>query len=184
LATGIRRRISVLERDIHLIDAAVSWLLEPGSLNPGVRYHALRHLLGLAVDDDEVLKAQEMIMQSGPVPIVLAAQHPEGYWARPGGSHAPSYTSHNGHMFSCLSKTVSMGLRLPKEEREAFLEKYNTTLYKSCGAIMKEHVTGPDEILQNTEELKGYLDLGYEYIKTLKPKPTKKRSGLFLSCQT
>ena len=85
------------------------------------------------------------------------------------------YTSHHGHMFSYLSKTGSMGLRLTKEEREAFLEKFNTTSYESCGAIMKEHITVPDEILQNTEELKVYFDLSYEYIKTLKPKPTKKK---------
>jgi TfoX/Sxy family transcriptional regulator of competence genes len=85
------------------------------------------------------------------------------------------YTSHNGHMFSHLSKTGSLGLRLPKEEREAFLEKYNTTLYESYGAIMKEYVTVPDDLLENTEELKAYLELSYEYIKTLKPKPTKKK---------
>ena len=41
------------------------------------------------------------------------------------------YTSVNGHMFSHLSKQGTMGLRLPKEEREAFLEKYDTMLYES-----------------------------------------------------
>ena len=86
------------------------------------------------------------------------------------------YTSINGHMFTYLSKTGSMGLRLPKDEREAFLEKYNTTLYESHGAIMKEYVTVPDKLLENTGELKGYLDLSYAYVKTLKPKPTKKKS--------
>ena len=86
------------------------------------------------------------------------------------------YTSLNGHMFTYLSKTGSLGIRLSKEEREAFLEKYNTTLYESYGAIMKEYVTVPDELLQDTEELKKYLDLSYEYVKTLKPKPTKKKS--------
>ena len=30
------------------------------------------------------------------------------------------YTSHNGHMFTHLSKSGSLGIRLPKEEREAF----------------------------------------------------------------
>lgn len=85
------------------------------------------------------------------------------------------YTSHNGHMFSHLSKTGTLGLRLPKEEREAFLDKYNTTLYESYGAIMREYVTVPDDLLENTEELKPYLDISYEYIKTLKPKPTKKK---------
>jgi len=86
------------------------------------------------------------------------------------------YTSHNGHMFTHLSKTGSLGIRLPKEEREKFLEDYHTTLYESYGAIMKEYVTVPDELLENTEELIKYLDLSYEYIKTLKPKPTKKKS--------
>jgi len=84
------------------------------------------------------------------------------------------YTSHNGHMFSHLSKSGSLGLRLPKEEREAFLEKYSTTLYESHGAIMKEYVTVPDELLENTAELQPYLEISYEYIKSLKPKPTKK----------
>jgi TfoX/Sxy family transcriptional regulator of competence genes len=41
---------------------------------------------------------------------------------------------------------------------------------------MKEYVTVPDKLLENTEELKKYLDLSYEYVKTLKPKPTKKKS--------
>ena len=68
-----------------------------------------------------------------------------------------------------------MGLRLPKEERERFLEKYDTTLYESYGAVMREYVKVPDELLEDTEELKAYLDISYEYIKTLKPKPTKKK---------
>ena len=86
------------------------------------------------------------------------------------------YTSHNGHMFTCLSKTGSLGIRLEKDEREAFLDKFNTTLYESYGAIMKEYVTVPDELLKNTQELTTYLELSFEYIKTLKPKPTKKIS--------
>jgi TfoX/Sxy family transcriptional regulator of competence genes len=86
------------------------------------------------------------------------------------------YTSVNGHMFSHLSKTGTLGLRLPKEEREAFLEKYNTTLYESYGAIMKEYVTVPAELLANTGELKLYLEMSYDYTKSLKPKPTKKKS--------
>ncbi|MGD9093061.1 MAG: hypothetical protein PVF74_09435 [Anaerolineales bacterium] len=85
------------------------------------------------------------------------------------------YTSLNGHMFTYLSKTGSLGIRLPKEERERFLEKYNTTLFESYGAIMKEYVTVPDKLLENTDELKGYLNISYEYVKTLKQKPSKKK---------
>ncbi len=86
------------------------------------------------------------------------------------------YTSLNGHMFTHLDKTGSMRLRLPVDEREAFLEKYKTKLYVSYGATMKEYVTVPDKLLLNTEELAPYLNISYEYIKTLKPKPTKKNS--------
>ena len=85
------------------------------------------------------------------------------------------YTSLNGHMFTYLNKAGSLGLRLPKDEREAFLDKYNTTLFESYGAVMKEYVTVPDDLLENTEELLPYLDISCEYVKSLKPKPTKKK---------
>ncbi len=87
------------------------------------------------------------------------------------------YTSHNGHMFTLLSKSGSLGIRLPKEEREAFLEEYNTTLFEQYGAIMKEYVTVPDELLANTEELRKHLEISFEYIKSLKPKPTKRKKA-------
>ena len=83
------------------------------------------------------------------------------------------YTSVNGHMFSHLDKSGTMGLRLPKEEREAFLEKYDTTPFEQHGAIMKEYVTVPDELLQNTDTLSGYLEISYRYVGSLKPKPTR-----------
>ncbi len=86
------------------------------------------------------------------------------------------YTSLNGHMFTHLDKSGSMGIRLPAEEREAFLEKYDTTLFVQHGATMKEYATVPDELLQNTEELAPYLELSLDYVKSLKPKPTKKKS--------
>ena len=86
------------------------------------------------------------------------------------------YTSVNGHMFTHLGKTGSMGLRLPKDEMEAFLEKYDTTPYESYGAMMKEYVTVPDDLLENTEVLKDYLEISYAYTISLKPKPTKKKS--------
>lgn len=86
------------------------------------------------------------------------------------------YTSHNGHMFTLLSKDGSLGIRLPKEEREVFLKKFSTSLFEQYGAIMKEYVTVPDVLLTNTEELKKYLDISFEYVKTLKPKPSKKKA--------
>jgi hypothetical protein len=32
-------------------------------------------------------------MNTGPVPAILDAQHPDGHWSRPGGGYAPSYTA-------------------------------------------------------------------------------------------
>lgn len=85
------------------------------------------------------------------------------------------YTSLNGHMFSLLSKSGFVGIRLPKEEREAFLKRYNSTIYKpEPGPLLKEYVTVPNDLLADTEALKKYLSISLEYVKTLKPKPAKK----------
>ena len=73
-------------------------------------------------------------------------------------------------MFTYLDQTGVMGLRLPKDEVEKFLKKYNTTLFKSYGVIKKDYVTVPDALLANTKDLKKYLEISYEYVKTLKPK--------------
>ncbi len=86
------------------------------------------------------------------------------------------YTSLNGHMFSFLSKEGTMGLRLPAESRDAFLEKYNTKLCEQYGKVMKEYVDLPDPLLQNTDELKVYFDISFTYVGSLKPKPAKNKS--------
>jgi hypothetical protein len=80
------------------------------------------------------------------------------------------YTSVNGHMSSYLDQSGTLGLRLPQDEVDAFLKKYKTTLFKSYGVVKKDYVTVPDALLKNTKELKKYLQIGYEYVKTLKPK--------------
>jgi hypothetical protein len=47
-------------------------------------------------------------------------------------------------MFSLLSAmTETMALRLPKEEREAFLKKYKSKLFEVYGAVMKEYLPCP-----------------------------------------
>ena len=86
------------------------------------------------------------------------------------------YTSLNGHMFSRLDPSGTMSLKLPKEEIEKFLKKYNTKLYESYGIVQKEYVTVPDSLLKNTKELQKYFEISYQYVANLKPKPTKKKS--------
>jgi len=85
------------------------------------------------------------------------------------------YTSVNGHMFSLLDKEGKLGLRLPKEEREAFLVEFKTELSIQYGAVMKEYVVVPNDLLKKTDELKKYFEISYEYVSSLKPKPTKRK---------
>ena len=68
----------------------LSRLLEMDTVNPGVRYFALQELVGLAVDSAECRAAQQQVMTSGPVPVILAHQHSGGYWVAPG--YWPKYT--------------------------------------------------------------------------------------------
>jgi TfoX/Sxy family transcriptional regulator of competence genes len=103
----------------------------------------------------------------------LIATHPE--IERKGAANP--YTSLNGNMFTLLQDSRSLAIRLPEDKREEFLKKYKTTLFKAYGVVMKEYVAVPDELLKNTKELQKYLELSYEYVKTLKPKPTTKKSG-------
>ena len=80
------------------------------------------------------------------------------------------YTSHNGHMFSLFTKEGKLALRLPDDDREAFVKKYGTEPVVQYGAVMKEYVEIPQELLQDTDELKRYFELSYQHIDTLKPK--------------
>lgn len=67
------------------------WLLEPE--NPSVRYFAFRDLLGRGEHDPEVQAARAAIMESGPVPAILANRHPDGYWVKSGSGYSPKYTA-------------------------------------------------------------------------------------------
>jgi len=76
------------------------WLLERDLQNPGVRYFTLLRLLDRSADDSEVQRAQADVMSDGPVPEILAAQHPQGYWVRPGWGYSPKY---RGTVWSLIS---------------------------------------------------------------------------------
>jgi len=80
------------------------------------------------------------------------------------------YTSVNGHMFTHLDQTGTLGIRLPSEEVEPFLKKYKAKPFESYGVIKRDWVTVPDVLLAKTAELKKYLEMSYAFTKTLKPK--------------
>ena len=88
---------------------------------------------------------------------------------------AMPYTSRNGHMFSFLAKDGRVSLRLPEKEREAFLQKHKTKLSEQHGRVMKEYVLVPHALLKKTTSLRKDFEISYEYIGTLKPKPTKRK---------
>jgi len=77
----------------HMNDDPLSWLLEPDADNPGVRYFALTDLIDRPAEDPEVVKARQAIMETGPVPVILAEQEAEGYWVKPGPGYNPKYRS-------------------------------------------------------------------------------------------
>ena len=89
---------------------------------------------------------------------------------------ANPYTAINGNMFTLLLQSKSLAIRLPQAEREEFLKKHKTRLFEAYGAVMPEYVAVPDSLLNNTKELQKYLRASYEYAKTLRPKPSKKKS--------
>jgi TfoX/Sxy family transcriptional regulator of competence genes len=85
---------------------------------------------------------------------------------------ANPYTSLNGNMFTLLHQ-FSLAIRLPEDQREEFLRKYNTTLFKAYGTVMKEYVAVPDALLKKTKELQKYLEFSYEYTQDTKTQAHK-----------
>jgi hypothetical protein len=69
------------------------WLLEDDADNPGIRYVALKELLDRPPDEAQVTEARQAVMSTGPVPVILGAQEPGGYWEEPGPGYRPKYRS-------------------------------------------------------------------------------------------
>ncbi|HLF27324.1 MAG TPA: nitrogen fixation protein NifH [Anaerolineae bacterium] len=70
---------------------SLSWLLETES--PGVRYLALRDIVGLPDDNPELRAARQTAHQQGPIATILAEMDKAGYWAEPGPGYKPKYRS-------------------------------------------------------------------------------------------
>ena len=78
-------------------------------------------------------------------------------------------------MFSFMTETGTLALRLSADERESFLEKYRTKLCVQYNTVMKEYVEVPAGLLKKTKDLKKFFDISYAYVASLKPKPTTRR---------
>jgi hypothetical protein len=82
------------------------------------------------------------------------------------------YTSINGNMSSFLTPDGVLALRLSAPDREDFLDRYGTRLVEQHGAVMKEYVAVPADLLGRTADLAPWLDRSCEYVGSLKPKKT------------
>ena len=81
------------------------------------------------------------------------------------------YTSANGKMFSYLTPSGDLRLRLPEDEREAFQKKYRTKPPVQGGVFMKDWVAVPPVLFARTAELKPYLTLSHAYAERIAKKP-------------
>ncbi len=67
------------------------WLLDHDT--PGVRYLALRDVVGADAATAELRAARRAAHRDGPIAAVLAKMHPDGYWMKPGPGYNPKYRS-------------------------------------------------------------------------------------------
>ncbi len=80
------------------------------------------------------------------------------------------YTSANGYMFSLFNKAGEIGIRFSKEVQEKYIEEFNTTIYKSYGAVMKGYILIPENLYTNSELVVSLLNESHDYVMSLDPK--------------
>ena len=80
------------------------------------------------------------------------------------------YTSANGYMFSLLNKDGEFGIRFSKEVQQEYIQKLNSELFMSYGAVMKGYVRIPEEHFNNTELMIQLLNESFDYVMSLDPK--------------
>jgi len=84
------------------------------------------------------------------------------------------YTSANGYMFSLFNKAGEIGIRFSKEVQQEYLREFETTPYKSYGAIMNGYILIPDKMLEDIDNLAIYLNESYDYVMSLESNKHKK----------
>ena len=104
---------------------SLPWLLEKGE--PGVRYLALRDLVGLAKDDPELEAARKTAHTQGPIAAILGQMAPAGYWAEAGPGYLPKYRS----TVWSLILLAQLGAAAAEDERIA----------RACSYVMEHALT-------------------------------------------
>jgi hypothetical protein len=86
---GMNEEMKKMAWQEQLNGDTLSWLLEEDE--PGVRYLALRDLVGLPADDPELISAQELAHSAGPISVILNQMDASGSWVEPGPGYMPKY---------------------------------------------------------------------------------------------
>jgi hypothetical protein len=78
-------------------DSTLDWLLEKN--DPGVRYFALRDLVGAPPDDKDLVAARRATVRHTPVREILEPQDRDGFWVKAGAGYSPKYTDRGQVIF-------------------------------------------------------------------------------------
>ena len=84
------------------------------------------------------------------------------------------YTSFNGNMSSYLDAADGMALRLAANDRTRFMAEHDARLLEAYGIVQKEYVHVPEVLLNDTAALAPWFAASCDYVRGLKPKPTKR----------
>ncbi|MGC6431502.1 MAG: hypothetical protein ACON5F_10715 [Jejuia sp.] len=80
------------------------------------------------------------------------------------------YTSANGHMFTLLNKAGEIGVRFSKEVQQKYIKEFESSIYKSYGAIMRGYVLIPNQMLTDLDKMAELFNESYDYVMSLEPK--------------
>ena len=83
---------------------------------------------------------------------------------------ANPYTSMNGNMYSFLDKAGTVCLRLSKDDRAQYVDRFGTRPVEQYGAIMKEYVALPADLLTDADAIEDAFRDCFAYARSL---PTK-----------
>jgi hypothetical protein len=84
------------------------------------------------------------------------------------------YTSLNGHMFSFVAEDGTVVLRLAADDRSAFMERFGAGLHEAHGTVMREYVSVPDALADDTTSMAPWFERSRAYVDSLKPKATRR----------
>ena len=141
----------------HIREKTLSWLLEDH--HPGVRYLALRNLVGFEESHPDLRAAQARAHQEGPIADILDAMQAAGYWVEPGPGYNPKYFSTVWSIITLgqLGASADFDQRIPRACR--YLVDHALTEY---GQFSSSGTPGSSVDCLQGNLLAALLDLGFE----------------------